>query len=43
MKNRLEVAKKLLTDDGAIFVHIGGVGASYLNVLMDEIFGRDNF
>lgn len=43
MKNRLEVAKELLRDDGAIFVQIDRYEQAYLNVLMDEIFGRRNF
>ncbi|WKC58550.1 site-specific DNA-methyltransferase [Borrelia sp. P9F1] len=43
MKNRLEVAKQLLREDGAIFVSIDDNEQAYLKVLMDEIFGRDNF
>jgi len=43
MKNRLEIAKKLLKDDGGIFVHCDDNEQAYLKVLMDEIFGRDNF
>jgi len=43
MKNRLEVAKELLSKDGAIFVQIDYHEAGYLNVLMNEIFGRENF
>lgn len=54
MKNRLTVARDLLAPDGVIFVSIdssrqnanGVVGTSslpYLNVLMDEVFGRSNF
>lgn len=42
MKNRLEVAKKLLRDDGGIFVHIDHHQIGYLNVLMDSIFGKAN-
>jgi adenine-specific DNA-methyltransferase len=41
MKNRLEVARELLTDDGTIFVHIDWHEAHYCKILMDEIFGRD--
>lgn len=41
MKIRLEVLKELLTDDGAIFVHIDDDEMPYLKVLMDEIF-NDN-
>lgn len=43
MKNRLEVAKELLSDDGSIFVHCDDNELGYLRVLMDEIFGRSNF
>lgn len=43
MKNRLEIAKQLLRKDGAIFVQIDYKEISYLNVLMDEIFGKENF
>jgi adenine-specific DNA-methyltransferase len=38
MKNRLEVAKKLLKDDGVIFVQCDDNEQAYLKVLMDEIF-----
>lgn len=54
MANRLKLAKKLLAKDGLIFISIdssrqnanGIVGTSslpYLNILLDEIFGRNNF
>ena len=43
MKNRLEVAKDLLADDGNIFVHIDNNESHYLKILMDEVFGKDNF
>ncbi len=43
MKNRLELARKLLRDDGAIFVQCDDNEQAYLKVLMDEIFGRENF
>ena len=43
MKNRLMLAKRLLRHDGFIFVQIDNREMSYLKVLMDEIFGRDNF
>jgi adenine-specific DNA-methyltransferase len=42
MRNRLELAKNLLSKDGAIFVQIDLHEIGYLNVLMDEIFGREN-
>ena len=42
MKNRLTVAKRLLREDGAIFVQIDHHELGYINVLMDEIFGIEN-
>lgn len=43
MKNRLEIANKLLRPDGTIFVHCDDNEQAYLRVLMDEVFGRNNF
>lgn len=43
MKNRLEVAKQLLAPDGSIFVHLDFNQVHYCKVLMDEIFGEENF
>lgn len=43
MKNRLEVAKTLLKDDGVIFVQCDQIEEAYLKVLMDGVFGNDKF
>lgn len=43
MKNRLEVAKDLLSKEGSIWVQIADDGVGELHVLMKEIFGADNF
>ncbi len=43
MKNRLEAAMEFLSDDGVIFVQCDDNEQAYLKVLMDEIFGRENF
>ena len=43
MYPRLALARELLSDDGVIFVQIDDNEQAYLKVLMDEIFGRDNF
>ena len=43
MKNRLEVSRDLLTDDGIFFASCDDNEHAYLKVLMDEIFGYDNF
>jgi len=42
MKNRLEIAKNLLRDDGFIAIAIDHNELFYLGTLTDEIFGRDN-
>ncbi len=43
MRNRLEVARELLKDDGVILVHIDDQEMHYLKLVADDIFGRDNF
>ncbi|MCV5137644.1 site-specific DNA-methyltransferase, partial [Escherichia coli] len=43
IKNRLEVAKELLSEDGVIFVQSDDNEQAYLKVLMDNIFDRENF
>jgi len=43
MKNRLEIAKGLLRDDGAIIVSCDDTEQAYLKVIMDEVFKKENF
>ena len=43
MKNRLEIARDLLSDNGSIFVQTDDNEMPYLKVMMDSIFGRNNF
>lgn len=43
MKNRLEIARHFLRDDGVIFIQCDDNEQAYLKVLCDEIFGRENF
>lgn len=43
MRNRLELAKRLLCADGNIFIHIDINQSHYLKVLCDEVFHEDNF
>jgi adenine-specific DNA-methyltransferase len=43
MKNRLEIAKHLLMDDGFIIVQCDDYEQGYLKVLLDQIFGNENF
>ncbi len=43
MKNRLETARRLLRTDGLIFISIDDREHSYLKILLDEIYGKENF
>ncbi|MGZ0967960.1 DNA methyltransferase [Streptococcus thermophilus] len=43
IKNRIEIAYQLLSDDGSLFVHLDNHEVKYLGVILDEIFGSDNF
>jgi len=43
MKNRLEMARELLTNDGSIYIQLDYNEVHYCKILMDEIFGRENF
>lgn len=43
IKNRLELAKEFLSDEGIIMVQCDDNEQAYLKVLADEIFGRENF
>lgn len=43
IRDRLELLKRLLTDDGSIWITIDDHEAHYLKVMCDEIFGRNNF
>lgn len=43
MKNRLDVAKRLLTKGGTIWISINDDGMHYLKVMADEVFGRNHF
>lgn len=42
MMNRLLSAKDLLSEDGAIYIHIDHHQLGYLNNLADSIFGKEN-
>lgn len=42
MKNRLEVSKQFLRDDGFIAISIDNYELLYLGTLADEVFGREN-
>ena len=43
MKNRLLIAKELLSTEGAIYLQLDYHQIHYAKVLMDEVFGEDNF
>ena len=43
MKNRLEIAREFLKDDGVILIHIDDQEMHYLKLVADDIFDRDNF
>ncbi|HHY08720.1 site-specific DNA-methyltransferase [Clostridium sporogenes] len=43
MKNRLDISKDLLSDNGLIFIQCDDNEEAYLKVLCDSIFGNDNF
>jgi adenine-specific DNA-methyltransferase len=43
LRDRLTVARDLLTDSGSIFVQIGEENVHRVRCLLDEIFGDDNF
>lgn len=43
MNKRLRIAKKLLSNEGAIFIQISDIEIAQLKNLCDEIFGEENF
>jgi DNA modification methylase len=43
LASRLELLRGLLSETGSIFVHLDVHVGPYVKVLMDEIFGRENF
>lgn len=43
MKNRLQIAKDLLSVDGSIFIQLDNNETHYAKILLDEIFGRKHF
>ena len=43
MKNRLEIARRLLSSTGAIYVQLDQNESHYFKILLDEVFGKDNF
>ena len=43
LRDRLTVARDLLTDSGSIFVQIGDENVHLVRALLEEVFGKDNF
>jgi adenine-specific DNA-methyltransferase len=43
MRDRLEIIRRLMSDDGSLWITIDDNEAHYLKVLCDEVFGRSNF
>ncbi len=43
MRDRLEIIRNLLSEDGSLWITIDDNEAHYLKVLCDEVFGRKNF
>lgn len=43
MRDRLEIIRQLMSDDGSLWITIDDNEAHYLKVICDEIFGRSNF
>ena len=43
LRDRLTIARDLLTESGSIFVQIGDENVHRVRALMDEVFGEDNF
>jgi len=43
MRERLVLLRELLADNGSIYVHLDENMAFYIKVIMDEVFGRENY
>jgi adenine-specific DNA-methyltransferase len=43
MRDRLEIIRRLLAEDGSLWITIDDNEAHYLKVMCDEVFGRANF
>ena len=43
MRDRLEILRRLLAEDGSLWISIDDNECHYLKVLCDEVFGRGNF
>ncbi len=42
IKERIEILKALLSEDGVLMMHLDGSEIAYATILLDEVFGRKN-
>lgn len=43
LRKRIILARSILADDGSIFVHLDWKMAHYVKIILDEVFGKNNF
>lgn len=43
LRQRIILARELLSEDGSIFVHLDWKMSHYIKVVLDEVFGKNNF
>ena len=43
LRQRMEEARRVLTADGSLFLHVDYREVHYCKVMLDEVFGRDSF
>lgn len=43
MRRRLILAREILADDGTIYIHLDNKMSHYIKIVLDEIFGKNNF
>ena len=43
LRERLILAQEILADDGSLYVHLDGKKGHYVKIILDEIFGENNF
>ena len=43
LRERLILAKEILADDGSIYINIDKKKGHYVKILLDEVFGENNF
>src|ERR1039458_3684377 len=43
MRDRMEMIKRMLSDEGSVWISLDDNESHYFKVMMDEVFGRQNF